>query len=319
MLQKLTKYEGEGNNIPMSFKVNDELLRYIQQAVLDLSYQNNGLYFRDLIYAHATKGIPEEYLRNTQGIPKEYPQEYHDNQGIPVNQTTHTESLGIPVETLVKQVELPQLTDNSNNELLQLRQLIDNSNNELSQLKQLIDNSNNELSQLKDNSNNELSQLRQLKDNSNNELSQLKDNSNNELLQLRQLKDNSNNELSQLKDNSKFDMSQVEIEDSFVPEGISTTQYRMYVRRLEDENVKLDSALKICHNALEAKQQEGNLSAMMYQSELAIHQVLSWVQYHFQQFFPQGDVRQILTEDVRKFHPNFPYFKMPNPLPSDNI
>ena len=240
MLQKLTKYEGEGNNIPMSFKVNDELLRYIQQAVLDLSYQNNGLYFRDLIYAHATKGIPEEYLRNTQGIPKEYP----DNQGIPVNQTTHTESLGIPVETLVKQVELPQLTDNSNNELLQLRQL---------------------------------------------------------------------------KDNSKFDMSQVEIEDSFVPEGISTTQYRMYVRRLEDENVKLDSALKICHNALEAKQQEGNLSAMMYQSELAIHQVLSWVQYHFQQFFPQGDVRQILTEDVRKFHPNFPYFKMPNPLPSDNI
>ena len=258
MLQKLTKYEGEGNNIPMSFKVNDELLRYIQQAVLDLSYQNNGLYFRDLIYAHATKGIPEEYLRNTQGIPKEYPQEYHDNQGIPVNQTTHTESLGIPVETLVKQVELPQLTDNSTNELLQLRQLIDNSHDELSQIKQL-------------------------------------------------------------KDNSKFDMSQVEIEDSFVPEGISTTQYRMYVRRLEDENVKLDSALKICHNALEAKQQEGNLSAMMYQSELAIHQVLSWVQYHFQQFFPQGDVRQILTEDVRKFHPNFPYFKMPNPLPSDNI
>ena len=179
---------------------------------------------------------------------------------------------------------MPQLTDHSTNELSQFRQLINNSNDELSQLKQLIDNSTNELSQIK-----------QLIGNSNDELSQLNNNSNNDL------------------GNSTVDMSQVEIEDSFIPEGISATQYRMYVRRLEDENVKLESALKICHDALEAKQQDGNLSAMMYQSELAIHQVISWVHYHFQQFFPQGDVRQIMTEDVRKFHPNFPYFKMPNP------
>ena len=69
----------------MSFKVNDELLKYVQQAVLDLSYHNNGLYFRDLIYTHAIKGIPEEY-------PKEYLKEYPDNQGIPLNKNMNRDS-----------------------------------------------------------------------------------------------------------------------------------------------------------------------------------------------------------------------------------
>ena len=76
--------------------------KYVQQAVLDLSYHNNGLYFRDLIYTHAIKGIPKEYL-------KEYP----DNQGIPLNQANQTECSGIPTEISVKQIDLPQLTSNS--------------------------------------------------------------------------------------------------------------------------------------------------------------------------------------------------------------
>ena len=46
MLQKSIRYEGEKNNNQVSFKVNDELLKYVQQAVLDLSYHNNGLYLR---------------------------------------------------------------------------------------------------------------------------------------------------------------------------------------------------------------------------------------------------------------------------------
>ena len=90
----------------MSFKVNDELLEYVQQAVLDLSYHNNGLYFRNLIYTHAIKGIPREY-------PKEYLMECPDYQGIPLNQANQTERSGIPTEISVKQIDLPQLTSNS--------------------------------------------------------------------------------------------------------------------------------------------------------------------------------------------------------------
>ena len=63
-------------------------------------------------------------------------------------------------------------------------------------------------------------------------------------------------------------MSQVEIIEDYVPEGISATQYRMYVRRLEDENVKLTDALKVCHKALEGSQKQGDLSAILYQSKL---------------------------------------------------
>ena len=63
-------------------------------------------------------------------------------------------------------------------------------------------------------------------------------------------------------------MSQVEIIKDYVPEGISATQYRMYVRRLEDENIKLTDALKVCHKALEGSQKQGDLSAILYQSEL---------------------------------------------------
>jgi hypothetical protein len=65
-----------------------------------------------LIYTHATKGIPKgipkEYP-NTQGIPKEYP----DYQGIPLKITNLKECSGIPIETPVKQDELPRLTNNS--------------------------------------------------------------------------------------------------------------------------------------------------------------------------------------------------------------
>ena len=80
------------------------MLKHVQQAVPDLSYHNNGLYFRDLIYTHAIKGIP-----------KECP----DNQGIPLNQANQTECSGIPTEISVKQIDLPQLTSNSQNELPQ--------------------------------------------------------------------------------------------------------------------------------------------------------------------------------------------------------
>ena len=84
------------------------MLKHVQRAVPDLSYYNNGLYFRDLIYTHAIKGIPK-------GIPKEYP----DYQGIPLNQASQTECSGIPTEISVKQIDLPQLTSNSQNELPQ--------------------------------------------------------------------------------------------------------------------------------------------------------------------------------------------------------
>ena len=290
MNTKLTNYLGEGFSIHTPLKLNDELLRYVQQAVLDLKYQNAQLYIRDLIYGHNKGLIFQELLKNSAGNP----QEPLDNQGVPVMPKIST-------ETFVKQVELSTIPHNSISELAQLRQLNANSISELAQLKQLNANSKAELAQFKQLNDKELDQLRQLNANSISELAQL-----------RQLNDNSISELAQLKDNSEIDMSQVEIEDSFIPEGISSTQYRMYVRRLEDENVKLESALKICHNALESKQQDGNLSAMLYQSELAIHQVISWVHYYFQQFFPKGDIRQILTDDVKKFHPNFPYFKLPN-------
>lgn len=107
-------------------------------------------------------------------------------------------------------------------------------------------------------------------------------------------------------------MSQVEIIEDYVPEGISATQYRMYVRRLEDENVKLTDALKVCHKALEGSQKQGDLSAMLYQSELGIHQIISWVWSNFQQFFPNQDLRHTLTTSVRNFYPSFPIFKLPN-------
>ena len=248
MLQKLIRYEGEKNNNQVSFKVNDELLKYVQQAVLDLSYHNNGLYFRDLIYTHAIKGIPEEY-------PKEYPKEYPDNQGIPLNQVSKTERSGIPIEISVKQIDLPQLTSNSENELPNSQNELPNVQNELPQHtgKSVIES-----------------------------------------------------------DKPAVDMSQVEIIEDYVPEGISATQYRMYVRRLEDENVKLTDALKVCHKALEGSQKQGDLSAMLYQSELGIHQIISWVWSNFQQFFPNQDLRHTLTTSVRNFYPSFPIFKLPN-------
>jgi hypothetical protein len=255
MLQKLDKYEKEGNNIPMSFKVNDELLKYIQQAVLDLSYQNNGLYFRDLIYTHATKGIPKEYLRNTEGIPKEYPKEYLDNQGIPSNQTNQGYHEGIPTETHVKQIDTPQLTGNSINDL---PKSVNDTTNSINDLPKSVNDTTKSINDLPE---------------------------------------------------STLDLSQVEIINEYVPEGISATQYQMYVRRLEDENVKLTNALKVCHKALESNQKNGDLSAMLYQSEQAIHLVISWVHYHFQRFFPNQDVRTTLTDDVRKYHPNFPFYK----------
>ena len=63
-------------------------------------------------------------------------------------------------------------------------------------------------------------------------------------------------------------MSQVEIIEDYISEGISTTQYQIHVRRLEDENAKLTDALKVCHKALEGSQKQGDLSAILYQSEL---------------------------------------------------
>ena len=120
--------------------------------------------------------------RNPAGIPKES----LDYQGIPVNQVNQTERSGIPTEISVKQIDLPQLTSNSENEL-------PNSQNELPQ------------------------------------------HTGKSVIEL---------------DKSAVDMSQVEIIEDYVPEGISATQYRMYVRRLEDENVKLTDALKVCHKAL---------------------------------------------------------------------
>ena len=137
--------------------------------------------------------------------------EYPDNQGIPLNQASQTECSGIPTEISVKQIDLPQLTSNSQNELPQ--------------------------------------------------------HTGKSVIEL---------------DKSAVDMSQVEIIEDYVPEGISATQYRMYVRRLEDENVKLTDALKVCHKALEGSQKQGDLSAILYQSELGIHQIISWVWNNFQ-------------------------------------
>ena len=71
----------------------------------------------------------------------------------------------------------------------------------------------------------------------------------------------------------------------------------MYVRRLEDENVKLTDALKVYHKALEGSQKQGDLSAILYQSELWIHQIISWVWNNFQQFFPNQD----LLRNAHKF------------------
>ena len=158
-----------------------------------------------------TQGIPEEYL-------KEYLKEYPDYQGIPLNQVSKTERSGIPTEISVKQIDLPQLTSNSEDDL-------PNSENELP------------------NSQNELPNVQ-------NELPQHTGKSVIE------------------SDKPVVDMSQVEIIEDYVPEGISATQYRMYVRRLEDENVKLTDALKVCHKALEGSQKQGDLSAILYQSEL---------------------------------------------------
>ena len=234
MITELEEYIGEGYTIPVPLKVNNELLRYVQQAVLDLKYRNAQMYLRDLINGHAKGSICQESLRDPVGIPKES----LDYQGIPVNQT---ERSGIPTEISVKQIDLPQLTSNSENELPQ------HTGKSVSEL-----------------------------------------------------------------DKSAVDMSQVEIIEDYVPEGISATQYRMYVRRLEDENVKLTDALKVCHKALEGSQKQGDLSAMLYQSELGIHQIISWVWSNFQQFFPNQDLRHTLTTSVRNFYPSFPIFKLPN-------
>ena len=207
MITELEEYIGEGYTIPVPLKVNNELLRYVQQAVLDLKYRNAQMYLRDLINGHAKGSICQESLRDLVGIPKES----LDYQGIPVNQVNQTERSGIPTEISVKQIDLPQLTSNSENEL-------PNVQNELPQHtgKSVIES-----------------------------------------------------------DKSAVDMSQIEIIEDYVPEGISATQYRMYVRRLEDENVKLTDALKVCHKALEGSQKQGDLSAMLYQSELGIHQIIS--------------------------------------------
>ena len=266
MTTKLEEYIGEGYTIPVQLKVNDELLRYVQQAVLDLKYRNPQLYLRDLIYGHAKGSICQEFRRNPEGIPKESLQESLDNQGIPVNHSNQTELVGIPTETPVKQVELPQLASNSNDELPK---------------------SVNELSQLTGKSNDELPK------------------SVNELLQL------TGKSIDEL-DKSEVDMSQVEIIEDYVPKEISATQYRMYVRRLEYENAKLIDALKECYAVLEGKQKQGDLSAMLYQSELGIHQIISWAWSNFQQFFPNQDLRQTLTLSVRNFYPSFPFFKLPN-------
>ena len=200
MITELEEYIGEGYTIPVPLKVNNELLRYVQQAVLDLKYRNAQMYLRDLINGHAKGSICQESLRDLVGIPKES----LTYQGIPVNQVNQTERSGIPTEISVKQIDLPQLTSNSENELPQ--------------------------------------------------------HTGKSVIEL---------------DKSAVDMSQVKIIEDYVPEGISATQYRMYVRRLEDENVKLTDALKVCHKALEGSQKQGDLSAMLYQSELGIHQIIS--------------------------------------------
>ena len=109
MITELEEYIGEGYTIPVPLKVNNELLRYVQQAVLDLKYRNAQMYLRDLINGHAKGSICQESLRDLVGIPKES----LDYQGIPVNQVNQTERSGIPTEISVKQIDLPQLTSNS--------------------------------------------------------------------------------------------------------------------------------------------------------------------------------------------------------------
>ena len=71
MITKLEEYIGEGYTISVPLKVNNELLRYVQQAVLDLKYRNAQMYLRDLINGHAKGSICQESLRDLVGIPKE--------------------------------------------------------------------------------------------------------------------------------------------------------------------------------------------------------------------------------------------------------
>lgn len=251
MTTKIENYIGEGFINPVQLKVNDELLTYVQQAVLDLKYRNPQLYLRDLIYTHRLNSIGQESLKNPEGIPKESLQESLDYQGIPVKQT--------PFEIIGKLV---------NETVLDLPKSLIDTPKSINDTTVSI----NDLPESKIDTPKSISDLPE----------------------------------------STLDLSQAEIPDEILPEGISATQYRMYVRRLEDENVKLTDALKVCHKALEGNQKQGDLSAMLYQSELAMQQTISWVYINFQQFFPQNDVRQILTESVRNYYPNFPFYKLPN-------
>ena len=115
--------------------------------------------------------------------------------------------------------------------------------------------------------------------------------------------------------NTSAELSSDDFEERFTPAEITPEQFRLYVRRLEDENVKLKSALEIADVALTAKIQEGNLSALLYQSENSIHGLIAWVDIHFREYFPNQNVPLMMLNDVRKIYPNFPHYQIPNHHP----
>lgn len=101
-------------------------------------------------------------------------------------------------------------------------------------------------------------------------------------------------------------MPKMEMADSDIPEGIPADSFRAYVRRLEDDRVKLQSALETCHTLFFEAQKKGDYKILLFQSEMAIYSIAEYVKIHFEKFFPPHQAKDFIFESVRQSYPLFP-------------
>lgn len=98
----------------------------------------------------------------------------------------------------------------------------------------------------------------------------------------------------------------MEMTDADIPEGIPADSFRAYVRRLEDDRVKLQSALETCHTLFFEAQKKGDYKILLFQSEMAIYSIAEYVKIHFEKFFPPHQAKDFIFESVRQSYPLFP-------------
>jgi hypothetical protein len=84
-----------------------------------------------------------------------------------------------------------------------------------------------------------------------------------------------------------------------------------YVRRLQDNEVKLTNALKNCNDAYIKAEMGGDASILLKQSETALFSLIEYMRIHFSQCFPKGQIKPILINNIRQSYISFPHIQDP--------